>query len=232
MKTREKQIKLNGLTFRYRETGEPAAPPIVTLHALGKNAASWDQAAAVLGGEYRVLALDQRGHGGSARTGTYTFELMCEDVLHFADAMKLDRFTLMGHSMGGTVAYLFSETFPSRVERLIVEDTPPPFPDKPLDIPPPPSGPLPFDWQVVPSILRQLNEPDSKWWARLSDITVPTLIIGGGSSHIPQNKLQEVSKLIPNCELVTVENAGHFVHDDNLPAFLAAVKHFLPSKTR
>jgi pimeloyl-ACP methyl ester carboxylesterase len=227
METRVNQIELNGLTFQYRESGEPSAPPLVALHALGKSAESWDQVAAVLGEKYRVLALDQRGHGGSARTSTYTFELMCDDLLHFANAMNLERFTLIGHSMGGTVSYLFSETFPSRIERLIVEDTPPPFLDKSMEVPAKPSDPLPFDWLVVPSILRQLNEPNPQWWARLTDIIMPTLIIGGGSSHIPQNKLQEVSELIPNCELVTIEDAGHFVHDANLPAFLAAVKSFL-----
>ena len=229
METRVNQIELNGLNFQYRESGEPSAPPIVALHALGRSAESWDQVAAVLGEKYRVLALDQRGHGGSARTSTYTFELMSDDLLHFANAMNLGRFTLIGHSMGGTVSYLFSETFPSRIERLIVEDTPPPFPDRPIEVPSKPSNPLPFDWQVVPSILRQLNEPNPEWWARLTDIIMPTLIIGGGSSHIPQNKLQEVSELIPNCELVTIEDAGHDVHDVNLPAFLAAVKSFLNS---
>ncbi|MGE7766849.1 alpha/beta fold hydrolase [Peribacillus sp. NPDC096540] len=229
METRVNQIELNGLTFQYRESGEPSAPPIVALHALGKSAKSWDQVAAVLGENYRVLALDQRGHGGSARTSTYTFELMCDDLLHFANAMNLGQFTLIGHSMGGTVSYLFSETFPSRIERLIVEDTPPPFPDKPIEVPSKPSDPLPFDWLVVPSILRQLNEPNPEWWARLTEIIIPTLIIGGGSSHISQNKLQEVSELIPTCELVTIVDAGHHVHDANLPAFLTAVKSFLNS---
>ncbi|MBM7587374.1 pimeloyl-ACP methyl ester carboxylesterase [Bacillus pakistanensis] len=229
METRVKQIEWNGLIFQYRESGDPSAPPIVALHALGKSAESWDQVAAEIGDKYRVLALDQRGHGGSTRTSTYTFELMCDDLLHFANAMKLERFTLLGHSMGGTVSYLFAETFPSRVERLIVEDTPPPFPNKPIEAPPKPSEPLPFDWPVVPSILKQLNEPNPEWWERLPDISMPTLIIGGGASHIPQNKLQEVSELIPNSEMVTIEDAGHFVHDDQLQAFLAAVKSFLKS---
>ncbi|WP_212031192.1 alpha/beta fold hydrolase [Cytobacillus depressus] len=229
MKTRVNQIELNGLTFQYRESGEPSAPPLVALHTMGKSAESWDQVAAVLGEKYRVLALDQRGHGGSARTGTYSFELMCDDLLHFANALNLGRFTLIGHSMGGTVSYLFAESFPSRIERLIVEDTPPPFPNKPIEVPSKPSDPLPFDWQVVPSILHQLNEPNPNWWARLPDIIIPTLIIVGGSSHIPQNKLLEVSKLIPNCDLVTIESAGHHVHEEQLPAFLAAVKNFLDS---
>ncbi|MBO1515237.1 alpha/beta fold hydrolase [Metabacillus bambusae] len=229
METRVNQIELNGLTFQYRESGEPSAPPLVALHALGKSAESWDHVASVLSEKYHVLALDQRGHGGSARTSTYSFELMCDDLLHFANALNLEKFTLIGHSMGGTVSYLFSEKFPSKVERLIVEDTPPPFPDKPIEVPSQPSDPLPFDWLVVPSILRQLNEPNPEWWTLLTAISMPTLIIGGGASHIPQNKLKEVSELIPNCEMVTIKDAGHFVHDANLRAFLAAVNGFLNS---
>lgn len=139
----------------------------------------------------------------------------------------LERFTLIGHSMGGTVFYLFAKTYPSRIERLIVEDTPPPVSDKTFEVPFKSTDPLPFDWLAVPSILRQLNELNPEWWERISDIIMPTLIIGGGSSHILQNKWQGVSKLIPNCELVTIEDAGHFVHDANLQAFLAAVKSFL-----
>nr|WP_260472109.1 alpha/beta hydrolase [Bacillus canaveralius] len=220
---------LNGLTFQYRQSGGTSAPPIVALHALGGSAESWDEVAAVLGEKYRVLSLVQRGHGGSERASTYTFELMCDDLLHFANAMNLERFTLIGHSMGGTVSYLFAEKYPSRIERLIIEDTPPPFPDKSFEVPSKPSDSLPFDRLVVPSILRQLNEPNPEWWARLSDIIMPTLIIDGGSSHIPQNKLHEVSELIPNCELVTIEDAGHYVHDANLTAFLSAVKSFLNS---
>ncbi|MED2974368.1 alpha/beta hydrolase [Fictibacillus sp. B-59209] len=197
----------------------------MALHALGESSESWDNSAAVLGEKYRVLALDQRGHAGSARFDTYTIELMCEDLLHFANAMDLEQFTLMGHSMGGLVSYLFAETYPSRLERLIIEDIVPPSDEKPKEIPSKPSHSLPFDWLVIPSILGQHNEPE--WWAHLTDISVPTLIIGGGSSKTSQNKLQEVSELIPDCELVMVEGAGHYVHDEYLPAFLTAVRKFL-----
>lgn len=223
--TEVKQIELNGQTFKYRESGDLSAPPLVALHALGENAESWDKAAAELGEKYRVLALDQRGHGGSARTSTYSIELMCEDLLHFADALELEKFTLIGHSMGGIVSYLFAETYPERIERLIIEDIVPPLEDKPKEIPDKPSHPLLFDWLVIPSILGQYHEPE--WWARLTHITMPTLIIGGGSSKTSKNKMQEVSELIPNCELVMIEGAGHFVHDENLAAFLVPVKSFL-----
>ncbi|MEB2273667.1 alpha/beta hydrolase [Bacillus sp. ILBB4] len=229
MEMRVNQIELNGLTFQYREAGEASAPAIIALHALGMSAESWDEVAAVLGKEYWFLALDQRGHGGSERTGTYTFELMRDDLLQFVNAMNLKSFTLIGHSMGGTVSYLFSETFPERVDQLIVEDTPPPFTGEKFETPAKPPGSLPFDWEVVPSILQQLNNPNPKWWGSLTEIIAPTLIIGGGSSHIPQDKLQEVSKRIPNCKLVTIEGAGHEVHVGNLSAFLTAVKSFLAS---
>ncbi|MGN7400785.1 hypothetical protein ACTHO0_13110 [Cytobacillus praedii] len=58
---------------------------------------------------------------------------------------------------------------------------------------------------------------------------IPTVIIREGSCHILQNKLQEVSKLIPYFDLETIEVAGHHVHEDILPAFLAAVTSFLDS---
>ncbi|QSO52107.1 alpha/beta hydrolase [Alicyclobacillus curvatus] len=228
METTVHQIELNGLSLQYRETGNLSGPPLVALHALGRNAESWDPVAVVLGRKYRVLALDLRGHGGSARPGQYSFELMSEDVHSFSSVLGLDRFTLLGHSMGGTVSYIYAETYPSRVDHLVVEDTPPPFVDKPLDIPAEPSEPLPFDYLVVPSILGQLNDPNPEWWTRLSMISAPTLLLGGGStSHIPQQKLKEASEKIPNCQLKTIEGAGHGMHFANLQAVLNAVTEFL-----
>ena len=52
---------------------------------------------------------------------------MAEDVLGFLDECGLDDVTLVGHSMGGMVAYLVAIQQPHRVERLVVEDAPPPY---------------------------------------------------------------------------------------------------------
>lgn len=223
-----KQIKLDGSIFHYKESGLPSAPPIVVLHSLGSSSEAWNQVATILGENYRFIALDQRGHGDSARTDTYSFEEMCEDLLHFVNALEIERFILIGHSMGGSVSYLFSQQYASRLEKLIIIDTPPPFPDKLIvEIPPEPDQPLPFDWKVVQSILKQLNEPKPEWWDGLPRISTPTLIIGGGSSNISQEKLLEVSKLIPYCKLVTVDGAGHHIHHDKLPEFLSILSEFL-----
>jgi pimeloyl-ACP methyl ester carboxylesterase len=219
---------LDGLAFHYRETGDPTAPPLVALHALGSDARTWDAVAVALSDRYRLLALDQRGHGESARPGVYSFELMRDDLARFADALSLRRLTLLGHSMGGTVAYLFAEEWPERLDRLIIEDTPPPSGGPPREVPAEPPEPVPFDWRLVGPISRQLSEPDQAWWERLSKITAPTLIVAGGTtSPIPADQLAEVARKIPVCRLVTVEGAGHRVHETKPDAFLDVVRGFL-----
>jgi pimeloyl-ACP methyl ester carboxylesterase len=116
---REHMVDLAGLSFRYWERGPADGIPVVLLHALGRDADDWRSVAAAFGDQWRVIALDQRGHGKSARPGTYSFELMRDDVAAFLDALKLDDVVLIGHSMGGAVAYLFAESFPHRVRRMV-----------------------------------------------------------------------------------------------------------------
>ena len=226
----DRTISLANLTFHYREGGDVNAPPLVLLHALGTNAQDWDEIALTLAERYHVFALDKRGHGESARPGVYSFELMRDDLKAFVDALSLGRFTLIGHSMGGTVSFLFAEKWPDRIERLVIEDTPPPFVNGPAFEEPPDEapGPVPFDWQMLKSIVRQLKNPDPCWWNDLPTITAPTLIIGGGStSHVPQEKLVEVARLIPNCQLVTIEGSGHAVHQNSPSKYKDLLRDFL-----
>ncbi|MFS0673098.1 alpha/beta fold hydrolase [Ornithinibacillus sp. 179-J 7C1 HS] len=229
MKSFAEQININGNTFQYRECGDPLALPIVALHSLGTSSDSWNEVATRLGEKFRFLALDQRGHGESSRTNTYSFEEMCEDLLLFVNALKLERFILIGHSMGGTVSYLFAQQYTSRLEKLVIVDTPPPVPDKPIEIPPEPEQPLPFDWKVVQAIMGQLNQPKPEWWENLPKISTPSLVIGGSLSNISQDKLREVSELIPDCKMVTIDGAGHHVHRDNLSEFISIVTEYLNS---
>ena len=199
---------------------------MVLLHALGEDARTWDGVAAEFAGRYRVLAIDLRGHGASDWPGVYSFELMRDDVLGVLDQLGLGAVTLVGHSMGGTVAYLIAEEQPSRVGALVLEDTPPPVP-RDRAVPERPEGPLPFDWAVVPAVVTQLNDPDPAWWDRLTSITAPTLIIGGGpGSHIPQDRLADAAARMPHATMETIP-AGHHVHTAQPAAFAATVMEFL-----
>jgi esterase len=70
--------------------------------------------------------------------------------------------------------------------------------------------------------------PTPRGGNHLPRITAPTLVVGGGStSHIPQKGLEALSKLIPECRLVTIEGAGHEVHSARQEQFLAVVEEFL-----
>lgn len=199
---------------------------MVLLHALGEQAASWDDVAPGLAKQFRVVTLDLRGHGASDRPGTYSFELLRDDVIGVLDHLDLRDIVLIGHSMGGAVAYLLAQAQPGRIARLVVEDTPPPFP-RTRTLPERPPGELPFDWAVVPAIVEQVNDPTLRYWKHLADITAPTLLIGGGpTSHIPQEKLVEVAKLVPDCQLVTIP-AGHNIHESRPAAFAEAVLAWL-----
>ncbi|WP_234466700.1 alpha/beta fold hydrolase, partial [Streptomyces sp. MBT60] len=89
-----------------------------------------------------------------------------------------------------------------------------------------PEGDLDFDWPVVPDIDAQINDPDPAVRERFPEITVPTLVIGGGpDSHIDQEQLAQMVRAIPDAELVTVD-AGHLIHTDRPEEFLAALRGF------
>jgi pimeloyl-ACP methyl ester carboxylesterase len=202
---------LGGVGLAYELHGASDAPPLVLLHALGEGRSDWAPVVGRFAERFRVVAVDLRGHGDSDWPGTYSFQFMADDVLRLLDHLGLSHVTLLGHSMGGCVAYLIAEQSPGRVEFLIVEDAPPPFVrERPL--PERPEGELDFDWAVVPAIVGEVSRGNPTMWDRLSSITAPTLLVGGGpDSHIPQEKLQEVADRISDCSLVTIP-VGHLVH--------------------
>lgn len=213
---------LGGVRLAYELHGASDAPPLVLLHALGEGRGDWAAVVDRLAQHFRVVAVDLRGHGDSDWPGTYSFQLMAEDVLRLLDHLGLTQVTLLGHSMGGSVAYLIAEQSPGHIERLIIEDVPPPF-VRERPIPERPAGELDFDWAVVPAIVSEVSLGNPTMWDRLGSITAPTLLVGGGpASHIPQEKLQEVADRIPDCLLVTIP-AGHLVHATRPTDFTDAV---------
>lgn len=221
-------VDVNGIRLAYQTAGHPESPAMVLLHALGDDAMTWAEVTAAFADSWRVYALDLRGHGRSDHPGFYSFELMRDDVRGFLDALGLRRATLIGHSMGGLVAYLLAEQHPHLIDRLVIEDAPVPVPaEPPRAVPPPPDTPTPFDWAVVQAVYRQRNAPDPEWLARLDRITAPTLVIAGGpGSQIPQEQVAELAARIPDARLVMVP-AGHEVHSNAPIEFIAAVRDFL-----
>lgn len=84
MKVRTVQLA-SGIEISCQLSGDPGRPAMVLLHALGERAASWDEVAATFTTRFHVVALDLRGHGASSWPGTYSFELMRDDVIGVLD---------------------------------------------------------------------------------------------------------------------------------------------------
>lgn len=115
---------VNGSRLHVLRTGG-VKPPLVLLHGLTSNAATWTRAARVLGERYDVIAYDARGHGGSARAeGPFELEDRVSDLLGVIDALGLGTPAIVGHSMGAETAAAFTARFPGRVRALVLEDPP------------------------------------------------------------------------------------------------------------
>ncbi|MFC8953605.1 alpha/beta fold hydrolase [Streptomyces sp. NPDC057101] len=221
-----RSVDVGGIRLAYQVSGPPEAPPLVLLHALGEDAADWDVVAPVLARSWRVYALDLRGHGRSDWPGDYSLQLMRDDVLGFLDALALDRVDLMGHSMGGIVAYLFAGEYPQRVDRLVLEDVPVPRPRE-QSTPIRPDGKLTFDWEMVLAVRRQIDTPDPEWLEGLSKITAETLAVAGGpGSHVPQEGIVELARRVPRGRAVTIP-AGHLIHNAQPTVFVAVALRFM-----
>ncbi|MCG0284236.1 alpha/beta hydrolase [Streptomyces sp. PSAA01] len=219
-------VELAGIRLAYQVSGPPDAPPLVLLHALGEDATDWDVVAPVLARSRRVYALDLRGHGRSDWPGDYSLELMRADVLAVLDELALGQVELVGHSMGGIVAYLIASDQPRRVARLVLEDVGAPRPRRPTT-PAKPEGEPAFDWEMVLAIRKQIDTPDPVWWERLAGITAETLVVAGGpGSHVPQDGVAELAHRIPGGRMVTIP-VGHLIHSADPKAFTEAVSRFL-----
>jgi pimeloyl-ACP methyl ester carboxylesterase len=127
-----RNIVLRHLRFHFLEWGAPDAPPIVLLHGGHQSAHSWDLVSLHLARRYRVLALDQRGHGDTewARDVAYSNHEMSLDAEAFICALGLERPMLMGHSMGGRNAMLLTRRDPSLLRALVIVDVGPELSDR------------------------------------------------------------------------------------------------------
>lgn len=130
---REGRVTVNRISIHYLAWNSPesaAAPPLILLHGFTDHAWSFipfvesyfEKVAAAEMDPHGVVAINLRGHGDSGwvQGGYYHFPDYLLDVLGVADEIGAERFSLLGHSMGGMAACLVAGAFPERVEKLIL----------------------------------------------------------------------------------------------------------------
>jgi pimeloyl-ACP methyl ester carboxylesterase len=101
--------------------------PMVLLHGHGNEAHLWDDFVPTVSEHYRVLAVDQRGHGDSGwdAEGRYDSNTMADDLEAILEHFEIDRFVLIGFSMGGRVSMAFAGRHPERLAGLVLVDIAP-----------------------------------------------------------------------------------------------------------
>ena len=111
-----------GTTVIRDVAGPPGAPTVVLLHGLGATASiNWPGAFDELAPWFRVVALDQAGHGRGVRSRwPFRLEDCADDVVRLADVLGIERVITVGYSMGGPVALFARRRHPARVSGLVL----------------------------------------------------------------------------------------------------------------
>lgn len=130
------KIRANGTELHIEDRGS-GGRALVFLHYWGGSSRTWRHVIAALSPGFRTIAIDQRGWGQSADApdGRYGLRDFAEDALGVIDALGLDHYVLIGHSMGGKVAQLIASRQPPELEGLVLVAPSPPSPmHLPLDV--------------------------------------------------------------------------------------------------
>ena len=115
-------VDLRGLPFHYRDWGGDGRPALL-LHGLASTCHIWDLVAPLLAQEFRVVALDQRGHGQSAQVEDgYDFATVSGDAAAFIKSLGWERPVIVGHSWGADVALELAAAQPDLASGLIFVD--------------------------------------------------------------------------------------------------------------
>ena len=120
-------VQIGRMRLHYLDWGNKHLPPMVFLHGGALNAHTWDLVCLALRDEYRCIALDQRGHGDSdwSPDADYSMSAQLADTKGFVDTLGLDRFILVGMSLGAINSLAFAIAHPDRLNALVIIDAGP-----------------------------------------------------------------------------------------------------------
>lgn len=147
------KLAVNGIHINVRERGT-GNPSLVFLHYWGGSSRTWDGVVSELSDRYRCIATDHRGWGESdAPDSGYQLTDLADDAQGVIEALKLDRYVLVGHSMGGKTAQLLASRRPTGLRGLV------------LVAPSPPSATI-LPQEQREALLHAYDSPESVAYAR------------------------------------------------------------------
>ena len=271
------------LRLHYLDWGNEGAPHMLLIHGTQDHCHTWDWFASRFADDYHIVALDLRGHGDSAwvRGSSYHQVDYVYDIAQLVRQADIQPAVVVGHSMGGTLAALYSGLYPGQVSALVLMEGVGLYPGMFADMSPAErirawinntrslAGRIPKRYHTLEEAYARMrsanahlndeqarhltihgsnqNEDGSYSWkydnythafpafripaeetrAIWEDIESPTLIINateGFGHRIGQNGTDAHFK---NCTMIDIDDAGHWVHHDQLDQVVVATEKFL-----
>jgi pimeloyl-ACP methyl ester carboxylesterase len=120
----------SGIELDFIDEGPRDAPALIFLHGFPESHRTWRHQIAHFAGWFRCIAPDQRGYRGSSKprdVASYTPDKLAGDVFQLADALGVEKFTVVGHDWGGAIAWFVAVLGQgNRVEQAIIANAPHP----------------------------------------------------------------------------------------------------------
>jgi pimeloyl-ACP methyl ester carboxylesterase len=240
----------------YTDTGGPAVP-VILMHPASGSGLIWAyQRPPLVAAGFRVIAYSRRGSYGSSPIDKANPGVGSEDLLGFADRLRLPPFHIVGCAAGGSIGAEFATSYPQRVRSIVVSSNP--FGVSDGMIAETAERIRPKEWSELPRWFRELGpsyraaNPDGTGiWidlnqrgaapegarqksARkvtelmLAQVQIPTLLItGDADTSTPPATLRMVARRIANCEIFIVPECGHSAYWERPDIFNGIVTDFL-----
>ena len=225
---------MSDIQLHYIEQGQ--GKPLILLHGNGENCDYFEHQIPCFARDYRVIAIDTRGHGQSPRGDKpFTIKQFAEDLHDFMDEKAIGKAILLGFSDGGNIALTFALKYPERVDKMIVDGANL-FPSgvKPIY-----QWPIEIGYRIAKLFAKKseeaqknaemlglmVNEPHINP-TELAQLKMPVLVVAGTKDMIKDEHTRLIYNSLPNAQLSILEG-DHFVANKNYEAFNTVVEAFL-----
>ena len=225
---------MSDIQLNYIEQGQ--GQPLIFLHGNGESCDYFEHQIPFFSNDYRVIAIDTRGHGQSPRGDKpFTIKQFAEDLHDFMNERNIAKTNLLGFSDGGNIALEFALKHPESIDKMILDGANL-FPGgvKALY-----QWPIEVGYRIANLFSKKsekakqnaemlglmVNEPHIDP-SELSRLTMPVLVVAGTKDMIKDSHTRLIYKSLPNAQLAILEG-NHFVANKNAEAFNKVVADFL-----
>lgn len=226
------------MSFSLNFTEKGYGAPLILLHGNGESSGYFVNQIDRFANEYRVIAVDTRGHGASPRGNKpFTLETFADDLKNLLDSLNIEKANILGFSDGGNIAVIFALKYPERVNSLVLNGANL-FPSGLKSSFLIPVKVLFAVFSLLSHFSRRAKRRSELLYLmarqpniqpeRLSGIKCPVLVIAGTQDVIKEKHTKLIAASLPDSSLCFLKG-GHSIAKTNSVEFNSAVEKFLNS---